>query len=140
MNKIVDKYSHDNEGYNPYLISSKWQVAQLNYSPEQELENIVRLDVHRKTDEVFILTRGEAILIGAEIKDDNIMYDFVQMVPGITYNIRKDVWHNIVMNSGTEVIIVEDSNTHLPLPEGDYEFYYLSDTQKEELIKQIENL
>lgn len=138
--KLIENYSHNNEGYNPYLIRPNWQVAQLNYSKEQELENIEKLDVHLKTDEVFILTKGKAILIGASIKSYKISYTMELMKPGIVYNIPKEVWHNIVMYEGAEVIIVENANTHLPLPEGDYEFYYFTDEQKKEFREKVKSI
>lgn len=138
--QIIDKYKHQGEGYNPYLITSKWQVAQLNHAPEEELDAIERLDIHHLTDEVFILLDGQAVLIAAEIKEDKIEYDLQLMKTGITYNIRKEVWHNIAMYPGSKVLIVEDANTHLPLPDGDYEFYYLNEEQKKYLQSQVNQL
>ncbi len=32
--KLIEEYRHSKEGYNPFLIGPKWQVAQLNYMPE----------------------------------------------------------------------------------------------------------
>jgi hypothetical protein len=32
--KLIEEYRHSKEGYNPYLIGPKWQVAQLNYEPD----------------------------------------------------------------------------------------------------------
>ncbi|WP_319268680.1 hypothetical protein [uncultured Draconibacterium sp.] len=137
---IIDTYKHKNEGYNPFLITPKWQVAQLNHAPEEELEVIERLDIHYKTDEVFFLIDGQAVLIAAKINDNTIDYDLQIMQPGITYNIRKNVWHNIAMYPGCKVLIVEDANTHLPLPDGDYEFHYLSEEQKQDLQNQVNQL
>ena len=50
---MIDLYQHTNKGYNPFLITPQLQIAQLNYSAEQELNNIVRLDIHHRTDEAF---------------------------------------------------------------------------------------
>ena len=33
------------------------------------------------------------------------------MEPGKIYNIKKGVWHNHIMDEGTEVLIVENRNT-----------------------------
>lgn len=137
---IIDKYEHTKEGYNPYLITPRWQVAQLNHAPEEELKAIERLDVHRKTDEAFFLVEGKVVLIAANLEKGDIKYDLQLMKPGITYNVRKDVWHNIAMYEGSKVLIIEDANTHLPLPAGDYEFHYLNEDEKTDLQHQVNQL
>jgi mannose-6-phosphate isomerase-like protein (cupin superfamily) len=135
--KIIEQYIHEGNGYNPFLIAPKWQVAQLNHAPEEELEAIDKLDVHHKTDEVFFLIEGKAVLIAAEIQEDKITYDLELMKPGITYNIPKGVWHNIAMYENSKVLIIENANTHLPLPDGDYSFHYLSKQEQLELQNQV---
>jgi len=100
--KIIEKYAHEGQGYHPYLITPKWQVAQLNYAPEEELESIEKLDIHFETDEAFFLIGGEAVLIGASIEhlepeNTVIDYDFQIMKPGVLYNIPKNVWHNTAL-------------------------------------------
>ena len=130
---LIETYTHNSEGYNPFFIQVGWQVAQLNYSEEYNINNIFRVDVHYKTDEIFILTKGSAILISAKIKDDEIEFEPIRMQIGIVYNIPKNVWHNIAMKENAEVIIVEKDNTHL----NDFEFYNLRDDQKERLIKSV---
>jgi len=127
--KKIEAYQHNLEGYNPFLISDKWQVAFLNYALEETLDKIEKLDVHYLTDEVFILTKGSVVLIGATIDKDVIIYETINMQPNIAYNIPKNMWHKIAMNEGSQVLIVENSNTHL----GDFEFYDLSPVQKDQL-------
>ena len=134
---IIETYTHTKEGYNPYLIGDKWQIAQLNYSIDEALESKVRLDIHHLTDEAFMLMEGDAVLIAAHIKNDEIEYKMDFMQQGILYNIPKNVWHNIVLKSAAKVLIIEDANTHLPLPDGDYEFYYFTDEQKEEFREKV---
>ena len=136
MNGIIDRYSHEGEGYDPFLIGPKWQVAFLNYAPAEALEAIDKLDVHYLTDEVFLLTRGRAVLIAARIDGDEVDFETIDMQPGVTYNIRRDVWHKIAMDPGSQVLIVEDSDTH----KGDFEFYDLSNAQKEQLRSQVKTL
>ena len=136
---IIEKYEHVGEGYNPFLVGPKWQIAQLNYSVEESLERKNRLDVHNLTDEAFLLIEGEAVLVAALIIHDEISYDIKRMKPGEVYNIPKKVWHNIVLTQGAKVMIMEDANTHLPLPEGDYEFFYFSAWQKEVFVQKVKN-
>lgn len=54
---MIERYYHEAEGYNPFLIREGWQVAQLNYLPGHGLDDMVDVEVHRQTDEAFILLR-----------------------------------------------------------------------------------
>ena len=63
---LIEKYSYKGEGYDPFLIRNNWQVAKLNYMPGQGLTDIIKIDKHSETDEVFILLKGIAVLIAAE--------------------------------------------------------------------------
>jgi len=127
--KLIEQYQITDNGYHPFLIRDGWQVAQLNYMPEQEIGNIDKLDIHHLTDEVFILLKGKGVLIGADIKGDDIKFEVEVMKPNITYNIPVDTWHNIAMSTDCEIIIIEKSNTH----EGDFEFFQLNQEKKEEM-------
>ena len=133
---LIELYQYENEGYNPSLISEVWQVAFLNYAEAESLERIDKLDIHYKTDEVFILLAGKAVLIAADIKGDVIEYDLIDMQPGIIYNIPKNTWHKIAMYKGSKVCIVERDNTHV----SDFEFYYLSADKQLELQNAVKQL
>ncbi|HVI48253.1 MAG TPA: hypothetical protein VM802_25520 [Chitinophaga sp.] len=130
---LIEIYTHSGEGYNPFFIKDNWQVAQLNYMPEQDVFGIEKMDKHRQTDEVFILLKGAAVLIAAEEHTTGFAFQCIHMIPGVTYNIPVNVWHNIAMKKDAELIIVEKSNTHL----GDFVYKSLSQQEKSELNKQI---
>ena len=133
MKPLIEEYIHSGNGYNPFLIRNNWQVAQLNHVAGQGFEDIEKIDVHLKTDEVFILLNGQVVLIAAEKNEDQLLFQMVKMKEGVTYNIPKMMWHNIAMSEDAQVIIIEDANTHL----GDFEYYYLNAEQKEMLNRQI---
>lgn len=128
-NTLIETYSHDGEGYNPFLIRAGWQVAQLNYMPEQAPGGIVKMDKHLQTDEVFILLKGQAILIAATQTAAGFSFTGLKMQPGITYNIPVNTWHNIAMDEMAQVIIVEKNDTHL----GDFIYQPLTSGEKEAL-------
>ena len=127
--KIIDEHTFEGKGYHPFLITARWPVAYLNYAEAESLEQIEKLDIHHQTDEVFILLQGKAALIGASVTDQNINYDVVNMQPGIVYNIRREVWHKIAMQPGSQVLIIENNDTHL----NDFEFFELTESQKSQL-------
>lgn len=136
MMNTLERYEIKESGYHPFLIRDGWQVAQLNYDINQKVENTKRLDVHNHTDEVFILLKGTAVLITATINDNQPQFGLELMKPGITYNIPQKTWHNIAMEKGCSVIIVEKSNTHV----NDFEFFQLKEEKQLELRARVKEL
>lgn len=109
---MIETYFHTGQGYEPFLIREGWQVAQLNYLPGYGFDQIGRIEVHRDTDEVFILFKGSAVLIAANPREEGIEFQCEKMRAGVTYNIPAGTWHTIAMDTDVEIIIVEKSNTH----------------------------
>jgi mannose-6-phosphate isomerase-like protein (cupin superfamily) len=133
MQRMIETYGHSGIGYNPFFIRDGWQVAQLNHMDAQDLDSICKVDMHRQTDEVFILLRGTAVLIAASEPDTHPHFECVKMRPGITYNIPVNTWHNIAMDRDASVIIVERSGTHL----GDFVYRQLTSAQQDVLKEKI---
>lgn len=137
MNQIIiETYHHKGAGYNPFFVKDNWQVAQLNYMPELGFHSIEKLEKHMKTDEIFILTKGTAVLIAGIETKTRLQFQLIKMELGITYNIPVHAWHNIAMSTDAEVIIVEKSNTHM----GDFVYYPLDKTERENLVNAINSL
>jgi ureidoglycolate hydrolase len=132
----IEKYQTEESGYHPFIIREGWQVAQLNYMPEQHMDNINKLDIHHLTDEVFILLEGNAVLIAANINKDEVKFEATLLQPNVTYNIPKKTWHNIAMQEGCKIIIVEKSGTHID----DYKFHALTQSEQEELKDRVNTL
>jgi endo-1,4-beta-D-glucanase Y len=133
---MIETYKIEGDGYHPFLIRDGWQVAQLNYQEEQHINNIKKLDVHLQTDEVFVLTKGVSVLIAANIEEGEPVFELELMEQHKVYNIPQDMWHNIAMEKGSEVIIIEKSNTHI----SDFEFFELSKEKQIELKEKVEVL
>ena len=97
--------THDGEGYKRLLESASWTVAELNYAQRFDEGNLVRLERHLQTDEVFVLLAGEATLVvGKECSR-------VRMEAARAYVIAAGEWHHILVKPGTHVLIVENANT-----------------------------
>ena len=131
--ELLETYEHHDDGYNPFLITPTWQIAQLNYLPEQHFRSIAKIDRHLETDEAFVLFSGTAVLIVAEEVGGRLTLYTTLMEPEKTYNVPKNVWHNIALAEDARVLIVENSNTHL----GDFEFRDLSEEEKAELERHL---
>jgi ureidoglycolate hydrolase len=127
---LIEKYYKEENGYHPFFIRAQWQVAQLNYLPSLCFSCIEQLERHTLTDEIFVLTKGQAVLVGATIEQDQVSFECVLMEQGVTYNIPVNRWHAIAMSEDAQVIIVEKNDTHL----GDV-FYYPLSNQDKQLLK-----
>jgi mannose-6-phosphate isomerase-like protein (cupin superfamily) len=100
------------------------------------MNGIDKLEVHNKTDEVFILLKGTAILIAGETGAEPLAYELVNMEQGQIYNIPKGCWHNIAMDEEAGLIIVENDNTH----KNDVSYLSLNAAQQRELAHRIKEL
>lgn len=131
--RLIERYTYDDPGYYPFLIRKGWQVAKLNYMPEQDMEGIQKIDRHNETDEVFVLLNGTAVLIGASVNGSDIKFECVNMLYGVTYNIPAGCWHNIAMQEDAELLIIEKDRTHID----DFEFIHLEGSTKKKLGAKI---
>ncbi|GAB3656544.1 hypothetical protein GCM10028791_28450 [Echinicola sediminis] len=129
VNNLLERYSYSGAGYHPFLIRPGWQIAKLNFMPEQGISSITKIDVHFETDEAFILLNGTAVLIVASMDNGVIEFSCEKMKSGVTYNIPKNVWHNIAMKEDAEVIIVEKDRTHV----SDFEYHDLNGEDQKRL-------
>lgn len=127
--KIIDEHTFEGKGYHPFLITDRWQVAYLNYAEAESLSKLRNWTSTIRQMKYLYFCREKAALIGASVTDQNITYDVVNMQPGIVYNIRREVWHKIAMQPGSQVLIIENNDTHL----NDFEFFELTESQKSQL-------
>lgn len=134
--RLIELYATNNAGFNPFLISDGWQIAKLNYIKDQHISNINKIEVHHQTDEAFILLKGKSVLISVEIKDEKLTFKTKIMLQNVTYNVPKNVWHNIAMVEESEVLIVEKSNTHI----NDVEYQELNTAQIMDLQNEVKKI
>lgn len=115
MNKEIEIFEYIGEGYNKTMHYKTWRVAFLNFAEKFRDENIKYLERHTLTDEVFVLLQGKATLLtGKELLK-------TEMQQGKLYNIKKNAWHNIVLEENSKILIIENEDTS---PDNT-EYYYL---------------
>lgn len=132
---MIEIYTYKDKGYCPFLIRKGWQVAQLNYIEKHGLDDIDQIEVHNQSDEAFILFKGRAVLVEAQIEQEDIHFNCQYMKPGVTYNIPAGIWHEIAMDRDAEIIIVERANTH----KQDCSYSKLTESQKQILYSKIKD-
>lgn len=99
----LEIFTPSKEGYEAVHSFESWTVAYLTYA--ERFDNITQLERHNKTDEIFVLLEGSAVLlIGEDAKQ-------VKMEKNKMYNVKKGVWHNVMVSKDALLMIVENSNT-----------------------------
>jgi hypothetical protein len=98
-------------GYQPVIDFGAWRVAILNYLDEIHPEQIQSMERHNDTDEVFVLIKGEGMLFLGEG-----LLHITKVIPqvmeaGKIYNVKRSVWHTVVLSRDGSVLIVENQNT-----------------------------
>lgn len=78
-----------------------WKIGLLRYSERFSCHKVE--ERHLQTDEVFILLEGQATLY-----EENRCYPMEKCK---VYNIKKGLWHHIVVSEDATVLVVENSNT-----------------------------
>lgn len=120
--KYLEIHDYAGNGYQPLVDFGAWRVAMLRYLDGIHPDNNNRLERHTETDEVFVLLKGNGVLIiaGNEAHPSEI-YPQV-MKTGKIYNVRCDTWHTILLSREASVLIVENQDTselnseYLPVP------------------------
>lgn len=93
------------EGYRPQVRFGAWRVAILRYADRFDRVNLNRLERHSLTDEAFVLLEGKATLILGERCEE------CQLEANRIYNVKKNIWHHIIVSQDARVLIVENDDT-----------------------------
>jgi len=130
----LDIKTYTEIGYKPLIDYNCWRVAYLNYIDELDPENICQLEKHLKTDEVFVLLKGEGVLFIAAGDETPPEITPQKMEPCKLYNVKRGAWHNIILSKDATILLVENKDTG----EGNSSYYELTESQRE-FIKEIAN-
>jgi len=107
---MLEVYEWQGEAYKPLVLTPGWMVALLNWEPIFDRANVSEVERHNKTDEVFVLLNGKAVLF---TRADGGELEAVEMMQGVVYNVPTAVWHNVVATRDVKLLIVEDRDTHI---------------------------
>ena len=99
---MIEKFEFKGEGYKTVMSFNTWRIGLINYS--QRFSKFTELERHLETDEAFVLLKGRATLFTDEQTE--------KMKKGVVYNVKKGVWHHVVMSKRAKVMVVENINTN----------------------------
>lgn len=102
----MEKYTYNGEDFKAIISNDNWKIGLLKYS--ERFAKFGVLERHLKTDEAFILLKGEAVLY---VRDEQNVINETKMEPEAVYNVLKGEWHHIVVSEDATVLVVENSDT-----------------------------
>jgi ureidoglycolate hydrolase len=109
--KLLEIREFTAPGYQPVIDFGEWRVAILNFIDEILPDRIKSMERHNETDEVFVLLKGQGVLFLGD-GDTSIRKIYTQgMLPGKIYNVKRGIWHAVVLSRDGSVLIVENRNT-----------------------------
>lgn len=102
----VEILQNSDAGFSVAVTFENWRVGVVNYSKKIDIvAKPLKLEKHLLTDEVFFLGYGRGVLyIGEELQP-------VKMEMGKIYNVKKGIWHAILIDKNTRVFVVENNGT-----------------------------
>ncbi len=112
MDNLFCVLEHNEKSYKVVTEFEGWKVALMNDMEKYKPENIVSMQKHNETDEIFVLLSGSCTLFVATGEEKPIELKAVPMEPHKVYCIKKGVWHTHTFAENTKVFIVENSNTN----------------------------
>jgi hypothetical protein len=99
------------QAYAPVLDFDGWRVAMLRFFTVVSPAALQRVERHRDTHEVFILTAGHADLIVCDGEERPGAAHVIPMALHVAYNVRQGVWHHVVMSEDAHIVLFERSDT-----------------------------
>jgi ureidoglycolate hydrolase len=108
---LLELGQYFDDGYKPVLDFHGWRVAMLRYSDAVDAQHLHQVERHRNTNEVFILTTGEADLILCEAGDAPGEAYVFPMKHNVAYNIPDYGWHHVLMSKDAHIILFERTET-----------------------------
>lgn len=104
-------FSHEAEGIQCVFDNKKWVVCIKNWKPNNDIDQIQRLEIHHETDEQFILVEGKALLLVAGRSENGFDIQVVPMERGKVYNVPQETWFNTITQKDTKLVYVQDAGT-----------------------------
>lgn len=109
--KLLQIREYTGAGYQPLIDYEGWRVAILRWDQSMLPEKMEFMERHNKTDEVFVLLKGQATLI--LLDNCHQAQGMLQQVmeQGKLYNVKRSAWHTILLSRVASILIVENQDT-----------------------------
>lgn len=107
----IERTKIQHQGYLPLIDYETWRVAVLSYCLDVRLDQLVTMQRHLETDEVFVLLEGNCVLFSGGNGERPEEIQWVKMEKNQLYNVKKGVWHTHTLDEEGSVLIIENQDT-----------------------------
>jgi mannose-6-phosphate isomerase-like protein (cupin superfamily) len=112
--ELLEITEYGGPAFKPLVVKEGWRVGILNDDPTKyRRESLCDFERHNRTDEVFVLLEGECTLLIGDGKgaDDVGAVTAVKMERKKLYNVKQNVWHDLLGSEGMALLVVENADT-----------------------------
>jgi len=102
---------NDGEGLKRVYENSAWMVGVKNYKTANDAAKFDEIELHRETDELFVLIDGVCILLEAVVDGGRLRFEAQRMKRGLVYVIPSSHWHTTITEPGVKLVLIEDPKT-----------------------------
>jgi hypothetical protein len=107
----IASFGHDGEGLKRVYENAAWMVGVKNYKPANDAAKFDEIELHRETDELFILLDGACILLEGFEEKGGLRFGVQRMTRGLVYVIPASRWHTTITEPGAKLALIEDPKT-----------------------------
>lgn len=94
-------------GFDTVVKNERFKCAFITHSPGYAFGNVDQMKRHNKTDEVFALLSGKAVML---ILENEEFKEYV-LEQGSAYNVKKGTWHYLAVSEDARVFVTESADT-----------------------------
>lgn len=94
-------------GFDTVVKNERFKCAFITHSPYYAFGEVDHMKRHNKTDEVFVLLTGKAVMLILE----NEEFEEYVLERGSAYNVTKGTWHYLAVSEDASVFVAESSDT-----------------------------
>jgi hypothetical protein len=98
-------------GFQPVLNFEGWRVAMKRAADNTSPAKFHSVDRHNETNEVFVLTTGQAEMLLMEGGNAPTAFHLFPMELNVAYSVQAEAWHHVFMSDDAHIIVFERSNT-----------------------------
>jgi hypothetical protein len=109
--KLVEIGEYFGDGFQPVMNFSGWRVAMKRFAASTDPANFHAVDRHNETNEVFILTEGNAEMLLMEGDQKPTTFHLFPMQLNVAYSVQQSAWHHVFMAEDSHIIVFERSDT-----------------------------
>lgn len=109
--QLVEIGEYFGKGFQPVLDFEGWRVAMKRAGENTTPAKLHAVDRHNETNEVFILTEGQAEMLLMEGDSVPTTFHLIPMKLNVAYSVQQSAWHHVFMSDDAHIIVFERSNT-----------------------------